>query len=502
MAGILIANERLHLLRREVWFSPTIVVMRSPQIIYLPSVLAAILNLHLSVVCAADPQWSHDEMIQHLKPLDMKAFTKQVRDYPQDAELAAAYIQILSGIWPGEVYVDQACRRALSFHPDDPDLLILRAKVSAPSFGMDVLADLAKVPGREVEARVLTERLSLGLYIPLPKSYDYDVKPKVPNRTNYTYYTDWSDKLLFVNRIDRAASVLDECLAKYPNPGADVESIVQNQRAAILALGKHFDAAAAIQAQQGFPQTPVGRFAGMADILLYEGEPGKAIASFGTEKDLAKIKVPSTQADGLQQPLPESRRILAWCYSETGKYDKARSLLLDENGKIHAKADALLLLQIYLKADKKSEAGKLGDDLTQAAYVESHTAGTFRIGGSLPPDSTVSLADTYVAAVQWLMDKHPDNVNDIGWTFGYPSTRHDKAIELKAIKLPSSQLIPKLKAEPKDGVVPTDNVFDTPKFTLPSALWGAHQYRELASNVFPSCRGRRRIDQQRRRSMV
>ena len=211
-----------------------------------------------------------------LKPRETIALLRGAAGHsPRNPELWAALVRVLR-VNRFDDDADRASRTALRLNPQDPLLLVERATLFPPAPALDVLAELARVPGHEEEARRLTELASLDI--------------AVPDRWEGAapYCQAAADRLLYLGRVDRAAAWIEEGLAKAPGggePDAQAEGVrreLRSRKAIVLALQGHYAEAMKLQEQCGFPQARIeGKYAGLGDVLLVKKQPDLAIASFG-----------------------------------------------------------------------------------------------------------------------------------------------------------------------------------------------------------------------------
>lgn len=119
---------------------------------------------------------------------------------PENVAYWAEYVYALKV--DGRFYfAERASRESLRMHPNDPQLLVARARILQPAPALDVLEILGQQPGRAEEARQLKELVRCGLGV--PKDWDHPA-----------LYCSWADRNMYFKRWDRVMQLLDEGLNK------------------------------------------------------------------------------------------------------------------------------------------------------------------------------------------------------------------------------------------------------------------------------------------------
>jgi tetratricopeptide (TPR) repeat protein len=424
-----------------------------------------------TIAIADDYAWPREKLLQYawadsgIQPESTANLLRiAVKNNPHDIQLSAALIHVVGGD-----EADEVSRTALALNPGNPELLLARAKALRPSPALDVLAQLRQIPGHQVEADRLIERLSLGLTI--PSAYEL--------AQVYTY-SQWADRLLYEGKLDRAAAVVDEGIAKLASGDRDARISLLGRRAILLALQKHFDDAMKIQKSFGFPQIEIqGKYVGLADVMLLMNQPALAIASFGGQSPPPSYDPEIRNSPDLDYHRRSVLRILAWAYAETGDVDRAEAIL-SADPEIPEK---LLLIRLYLNNRKFDAASAIGDEITNAAVKEATRPFGARLLRVLPPDSSASLASTYIWSARWIMDHHPDQTIAIVEYVGSPSRALKHPARDLFTVLPSSQLIPKLYADL--AAVRRGGQDGNSRWELIGALSDSHRYEEAAKIVSP-----------------
>lgn len=335
---------------------------------------------------------------------------------PHDVEYWAALVNMFA-IRGKADEADLCARAALRANPDDATLLLAWAKVLRRGPALDVLRELARRPGHEAEAARLSEVVSLDMFVPQPGDWG-----------RATVYQKWAERLIYLDRVDRAVEVLDEGIGKLAalkagagkGDGAPAEydtdpTPLTALKAIALALQGKFPEAMALQKACDFRQQDVpGKYRGLGDVLLLKGKPALAVDSFG---DAAADAAPGEagrprKADGGRLD-GESRRVLAFALLQTGAADRAERVLAgdaDVRGR-------LLRLRLYMAAGRKAHARLFGDELADPLHTMEGSYG----GPYLPqPDSAASLEPEYWSAVALLIELHPEKARHIKMFIGSP----------------------------------------------------------------------------------
>ena len=309
------------------------------------------------------------------------------RREPQDAEVWAEYVDALDGS-RFDALADLAVRHALKAQPGNPDLLLARARLLGEGGAIDVLAELATVPGYEQLAPRLAEWTSLGLSFPYPSRRPLD-------RPTAEGYALWCERLVVVGKLDRAAAVVDEGIAALPPGDEAAAATLLGRKAVVLALQGELDEALAAQRAGGWPQVWLqGAWYGVADVFLAKGRADLAVAAFGD--------VPPAE--------PSFRRLLAVAKARERDVNGAVALL-----KADDREDRLLLVRVYLAAGREEDARAVGDGVAKRKR-ESFISDTGPwLGQYSGPES---LAEEYRLAVRWLHETFPDRREGIAQDWG------------------------------------------------------------------------------------
>jgi hypothetical protein len=347
---------------------------------------------------------------------------------PHDVELSAALIHMLSIYGHRDDEADQAARVALKFNPQNPTLLIARAAALRPSPALDVLEELAKVPDQKEQAQRLSEIASLGL--PIPQNFYWE-QPET--------YVAWADRLIFADKIDRAAAVLAEGIQRSTGK-KEREIPLQQRKAIVLALQKKFDSALELQKQIGFPQVDIeAKYTGMGDVLLVMQQSQLAIDSFGGDPHGGTKVLPENLGDAEFRDR-EHVRVFAWACALSGQEVRAESQLV-KNDDLY---DRLLLIRVYLNSTKSAAAREVGDRIVGPLKL---LQGSYS-GPPLPRyGAAASLAPQYMLAVKWLLEQYPQKNELIKMYVGSPDYAELKYCPFQINIESTSELLPKLQAQ-------------------------------------------------------
>ena len=278
-------------------------------------------------------------------------------------------------------FADRASREALRLNPNNPKLLVARARVLKRGPALDVLDELEKLPGHADEARRLKE--IVALYLPIP------YQPALPGDCAVVV-----DRLVYVGKSDRAAVVVGEGLAKAPDSKA-----LLARKAMLLALAGKLDESMELQKRCGYLQVDWEMwYQGLGDCLLFKGRPDLAIQSFGGN-DPKKV---------------EHRRILACAVRQTKDFARAEKLLKPIDVKdltpierlrygTHGVMDDLLTVRVLLLAGQDARARELGARIVEPLRSMRRISGPSNVVSGPP-----SLKDEYARAVQWLIEQFPE----------------------------------------------------------------------------------------------
>jgi tetratricopeptide (TPR) repeat protein len=384
-----------------------------------------------------------------------------VKRSPQNVAYWSEYVYALNV--DGRFYfAERASRESLRIHPNDPLLLMARARILQPAPALDVLELLEKQPGHAEEARQLKELVRLGLGV--PKDWDH---PHL--------YVVWADRSMYFKRWDRAMQVLEEGLEKvaaakelvdrgvisehhgYADP-AYARALRERKAMALVMTGK-LDQGMEFQKASGYPQVGIdGSHKGIGDCLLDSGEPQLAVQSFGGK--LPKKGEPQ-------------RRVLAWAYAEIGDFEMAEQLLKGRDTWTQ-----LLLLRALLAAGENRRARRIGAKFVRPLGNPN--------GGSqwlYHYQGAVSLEREHVKAVEWLVDSFPEKKQDIEYAFGARVEPMKPATSFIPKGIPSSQLIPQLRDRLSHVSDPRE-VWNL-RCQLASACAAAGRYAEAADAIQP-----------------
>jgi tetratricopeptide (TPR) repeat protein len=300
-------------------------------------------------------------------------------------------------------FADWAARQALRLNPREPRLLIDRATLLHPEAAQEFLPQLAQVPGQQATAHRLMEFAHLGMAIPT------EYEP--------VSYAAWADTLYFSGDIGKALEVSDVGLAQRPN-----DPYLLGHKAIFLAMHGEFEAAlrthqAAVRHgyTQRLAEGRFGEFLGIADCLLWKGQPAMAIRVF----------------DGLLPRYFPHRRLLAAAYFHNGDLLQARRVLtappptlskdeekpdyVPENPDLPSQ---VLLLSFFLQTG-------LNDLARQQAAEVMKTTRRWSQGSTMGPslaegDEGKSLRHDFSIAVNWLLRAYPKDQFIIKWVLGAP----------------------------------------------------------------------------------
>ena len=214
-------------------------------------------------------------------------------------------------------FAERASRESLRLNPDDPVLLVSRARILQPAPALDVLALLEKRPGHSEEAKRLRELVQLGLGVPR----DWN---------DLSLYVDWAKANSRRKRWNRALAAVDEGLRKSNMPPqydgnpelvrellASKAELLASKAMVLVNTGK-FDQAMELEKACDYLQLVIdGGYDGIGDNLLDLNRPDLAIRSFGG-------KTPEKQDN---REKDEQRMVLACAYAETKDLDRAERLL-------------------------------------------------------------------------------------------------------------------------------------------------------------------------------
>jgi tetratricopeptide (TPR) repeat protein len=306
-------------------------------------------------------------------------------------------------------FADRASRHALTIHPRHPELLIARARLRRDGVGLEVLAELAKVPGYERQAERFADLLTCSLFFPETDPWPLDT------------ITSLADRLVVLGRCDAAARYVDEGLRAVA--GQRTWPLLA-RRAMLAALdGEHDRAMKLHRLANGYQVVMEGTYHGLADVLLVKNRPDLAIASFGD-----------------QLPTEESfRRLLAMAQSRSNHIPEALRLL-DGDGW----GDQLLRLRVLLSAGRTAEAELSGLELV--APMERP------LGSSTGPwirrvfCGPRALMDDYLVVVRWLNDKFERKRLAIGGVLGRGTEEPSRAFRSWSPVEPISRTIERLEA--------------------------------------------------------
>ena len=306
------------------------------------------------------------------------------RSSPDDTRVWSEYVNALD-VDGFDGLADRAIRHALKAHPRDPDLLLARAHFMGAGDGaaLDVLSELATVPGYERIAPRLFEWVSLWLSLPHP-AY------RPPGEFGPDGYPIWADRLVTVGNVDRAAAVIEEGLAR-----DDVrdKAPLRSRLAVVRALQERFDEAVAEQRAAGFPALRMeGGWFGAPDVLLAKGKPRLALAALGD-------KPPGDEW---------LRRLVAVARGRDGDAKAAAELVRGDE-----REDQLIRLRVYLAAGQAEQARELGWKIVEPLAV---TPGSY--AGPWLAQGPISLSEEYLLAVRWLVENFPERRREIEHNLG------------------------------------------------------------------------------------
>lgn len=195
-------------------------------------------------------------------------------------------------------FAERAARLSLQTHPDNPELLIARAKVLGEEGAWDQLDDLGKRPGLEARSVRLKELLGLQLL----GNYDERQSPEARAR----FQGVWAQRLLERGLFENVPKVVFEGLTIQPE-----EPTLLALLPVAHALAERYDEALQEHAKQDFQQKRCGQFVCLGDCMLFKRQPKRAIASFnGKTPDDAAL-----------------RNILAIAHARLGDYGQAEELV-------------------------------------------------------------------------------------------------------------------------------------------------------------------------------
>ena len=314
-------------------------------------------------------------------------------------------------------FADWASRAALKLHPDDPDLLWRRILLLPGAPALDVVARLARLPGRAAEAGLARDAIRLGLSPPADRDFSY-------------HYFHIARRLLYVGDPAAALRRADEGLAldlsQVKNPDECRRELLGARAMALALLGRPAEAMAA-QSMASFPQVEVeGRWRGLGDVLMTQGKPALAAKSFG----------------GLVPDDAEAARVFALALEADGRPDQAIKVLDAKKPEVW---DRLLAIRILLRADKPEEAVRRGREVIEP--ISNYTVGSY--AGPLLRDGSraASLRPEYLAAAGWLLKTFPFKEKGIAYNLGGPDTEVSPYRPWPLTDKPASELIPSLRAQ-------------------------------------------------------
>ncbi len=356
-------------------------------------------------------------------------------------------------------FADRASREALRLHPNNPKLLVARARILERGAALDVLAELEKLPGHAEEAWRLKEVVALGFRIPEPPSLLWGTPELV-------------DRLAYAEKLDRAAEVVEEGLTKTP----DSPQLLA-RKAMILALAGRFDEALDLQSRSGYQQIDWAKQCeGLGECLLSKARPELAVKSFG-KTDPSDV---------------EHRRILAWACTQTKDFARAEKLLepAEPTGRaaagrggpigVHGPQDDLLALRVLLLEGKDAQAKQLGAKIVEPLREIGSWNTIVTTMHSEPP----VLKNEYARAVDWLIEQFPEKKNAIegGFrVFGLPA-RIGQTYTYDPV--PNSQLMSRLRERLKEPLA-VGATRGEERRLFARALEEEHRFAEAAEVIVP-----------------
>ncbi|HZN68817.1 MAG TPA: hypothetical protein VFB66_26290 [Tepidisphaeraceae bacterium] len=336
------------------------------------------------------------------------------RSSPNDTRVWAEYVNALD-VDRFDGMADRAIRHALRANPRDPTLLFARARFLGVGDGaaLDVLSELATVPGYERIAPRLFEWVSLWLSLPHPAYHP-------PGEFGPDAYPIWADRLIAVGRVDRAAAVIEEGLAR-----GDVrdKAALRSRLAVVRGLQDRFDEAVAEQKAAGFPPLRMeGGWFGAPDVLLAKAKPRLAVAALGNEPP-GDVWL---------------RRLRAVALVRDGDAKAAAEVVQGDE-----REDRLILLRVYLALGQAEPARELGWKIVEPLHV---TQGSYAGPWLSHYEGPLSLSEEYLLAVRWLVENFPQRrrgiehklgtgrepkagPRPIGWSITRPMSEVDAELE-------------------------------------------------------------------------
>lgn len=361
----------------------------------------------------------------------------------KDPKQTAYWVTLLNALQiDSQKFIAQCtARAALQANPKSPELIIARARVLEPAAAIDVLDELAEIPGHQEEAREIQERVSLIAGVPAPNEH--------------LASSVWAWQLIRHQQWQRAEEVVKRGLAT----DADNKELWACH-ATILAHKGEFSAA--LEAQK---KAPVPIYIGQ--ILLENGKPELALESFTGFKPRG-----FNDFEDL---------IYAEALLQNGKFDDAERVLSKWQG---GKSFAELLLIGHLIADKKIDEAKVrSDKLTRDLLPNGRMRMGSYAGPAVRPDCPRCLKAPLMAALELLLTDAPEMSDDIKRTYGNPESIAKPIEEPKAaIIQPASLQIPELQGKLNNG---TKEEQHNTRYGLARILEKAERYDEAAAAWAP-----------------